>query len=296
MRKKITLSTLKELSDAISRDDLANYFGGGSGTSYRDPYTFSEYMALGWSFQRGWVQLSADNISYLTENYPSYCGNSAYCCSSYDGSTKYWGSSWYNNSWGYHGTSASPYDSAYLKISELVNQLPADLRARLSNIAFEYNSVMLDVGQYDPQSNVIYLRELNYDALFRECVHAIQKNGGYCGTNHAAKEFQEHVIGDIMSIYRSLNTPLDKTHEPLNMHTVFDFDYESNNEMDWDTWINKCVTKDGLNLSLFLNGVNNYVSDFQESHPNTPGYQGYINHDYDYDWVEMFKIMGIPTY
>ena len=295
MKRKITLSTLEELSGAISHNDLANYLGGGSGTSYRDPYTINEYMALGWSFQRGWVQLSDGNISYLTENYPTYCGNSTYCCSGYEGSTNYWGNSWYNNSGGYHGSSASLYDRAYIKISELVNQLPAELRARLSNIAFEYNSVMLDVGQYDAQSNVIYLRELNYDALFRECVHAIQKNGGYCGTNRAAKEFQEHVIGDIMSIYRSLNTPLDKTPE-FNMHTVFDFDYESNNEMDWNTWIYKCVTKDGLNLSLFLNGVNNYVSDFQESHPNTPGYQGYINHDYDYDWVEMFKIMGIPTY
>ena len=296
MRKKITLSTLKELSDAISRDDLANYFGGGSGTSYRDPYTFSEYMALGWAFQRGWVQLSEGNISYLTQNYPSYCGNSTYYCSGYDGSTNYWGDEWYNNSWGYYGSSATPYDNAYMKISQLVNQLPTDLRARLFNVAFEYNSVILNPGQYDPQTNVIYLKELSYDALFRECVHAIQKNEGYCGTNHAAKEFQEHVIGDIMSIYCSENSPLDKSPSIPNIHTVFNMDFESSNEVDWSTWICKCVTADGLNLSLFLSGVNNYVSDFQKSHSNIPGYQGYIDCDYDYDWAEMLEIMGIPTY
>lgn len=49
MKRKITLSTLKELSDANSHDDLANYFGGGSGTR-NDPYSFLEYMTLGWAF------------------------------------------------------------------------------------------------------------------------------------------------------------------------------------------------------------------------------------------------------
>ncbi len=38
MKRKITLSTLEELSGAISHNDLANYLGGGSGNSYRDPY------------------------------------------------------------------------------------------------------------------------------------------------------------------------------------------------------------------------------------------------------------------
>ena len=290
MRRKIKLSTLEELSGVISHQELKNYFGGGSGTSYRDPYTFIEYMSLGWSFQRGWVQLSADNISYLTENYPSYCGNSAYCCSSYDGSTNYWGSSWYNNSWGYHGTSASSYDSAYLKISELVNQLPADLRARLSNIAFEYNSVMLDVGQYDPQSNVIYLRELNYDTLFRECVHAIQKKDGYCGTNHAAKEFQEHVIGDVRSHYYyerdGKEYPSDKT-----MGNYMDSEID-----DWSLWLYDCVSEKGVNMSRFLKDVNKYVFAFQKGHSAISGYQGYISPDYEYDWEKMFRMMGIPTY
>ena len=83
MRKKITLSTLNELSRVISHDDLASYLGGGSGTQ-NDPFTFSEYMTLGWAFTHGWVQFSDDNISYLTENYPSYCGNSTYCGSGYE--------------------------------------------------------------------------------------------------------------------------------------------------------------------------------------------------------------------
>ena len=112
MRRKITLSTLNELSCVISHDDLACYQGGGSGTR-NNPYTFSEYMALGESFQNGWVQFSDDNISYLTENYPSYCGNSTYCGSGYEGSTNYWGNTWGGNSNCYHGSSAAPYNGGY---------------------------------------------------------------------------------------------------------------------------------------------------------------------------------------
>ena len=288
MRRKIKLSTLEELSGVISHQELKNYFGGGSGTSYRDPYTFIEYMSLGWSFQRGWVQLSADNISYLTENYPSYCGNSAYCCSSYDGSTNYWGSSWYNNSWGYHGTSASPYDSAYLKISELVNQLPAELRTQLFNVGFEYDSSMESCGQYRSDSNSIYLRVLDYNTLFRECVHAVQANKGYCGSNHAAKEFQEHVIGDVGAIYRSLNS----RYSGYATSTVYG-DYPSG----YDTWIANCIDENkGVNMSRFLAGINNYVLDFQRSHSDTKGYQGTISENYEYDWAEMFRAMGIPIY
>ena len=288
MRRKITLSTLNELSCVISHDDLACYQGGGSGTSYRDPYTINEYMALGWSFQRGWVQLSDGNISYLTENYPTYCGNSTYCCSGYEGSTNYWGNSWYNNSGGYYGSSASLYDRAYIKISELVNQLPAELRARLSNVAFEYNSVMLSSGQYDPKSNTIYLQQLDYNTLFRECVHAIQENEGLCGTNHAAKEFQEHVIGDVCSHYY-----YERNNKPIPNESTAG---TSESTKEWSLFLYDCVDSNGVNMKEFLNAVNNYVFMFQQGHSTISDYQGYISPEYEYNWAEMFRIMGIPTY
>ena len=103
MKRKITLSTLEELSGAISHNDLANYLGGGSGTQ-NDPFTFSEYMTLGWAFTHGWVKMSDGNISYLTENYFSYSGCTDNC---YNGTSNYWGSSWMFNNSDYYGSSAS---------------------------------------------------------------------------------------------------------------------------------------------------------------------------------------------
>ncbi len=104
MKRKITLSTLEELSGAISHNDLANYLGGGSGTQ-NDPFSFSEYMTLGWAFTHGWVKMSDGSISYLTENYFSYSGCTDNC---YNGTSNYWGSSWmFNNSDYYYGSSAS---------------------------------------------------------------------------------------------------------------------------------------------------------------------------------------------
>ena len=106
MRRKIKLSTLEELSGVISHDEMVHYSGGGDGTR-NDPYTFLEYKALGEAFQKGWVQLSDDNISYLTENYHSYY------CSNYYGSTNNWGDLWGGNSNCYHGSSAAPYNGGY---------------------------------------------------------------------------------------------------------------------------------------------------------------------------------------
>lgn len=68
MKRKITLSTLEELSGVISHQELENYFGGGSGTSYRDPYTFIEYMSLGWSFQKGHSAISGYQ-GYISPDY-----------------------------------------------------------------------------------------------------------------------------------------------------------------------------------------------------------------------------------
>ena len=104
MKRKITLSTLNELSCVISHDNLASYLGGGSGTQ-NDPFSFSEYMTLGWAFTHGWVKMSDGSISYLTENYFSYSGCTDNC---YNGTSNYWGSSWmFNNSDYYYGSSAS---------------------------------------------------------------------------------------------------------------------------------------------------------------------------------------------
>lgn len=127
---------------------------------------------------------------------------------------------------------------------------------------------------------------MDYTSLYGEVIHAIQDKYEYCGDNHAAIEYQEHVIGDIEYILSGRAGAL---------RTIFNQDYPSN----YPNWINnECFNESytALNLNKFLNGINNYISDFQKNYSNTASYQGNIPSDYNFNWVEMFQKLGIPTF
>ena len=334
MKTKLTFSELNTFKSMIpvSRDELNEFFGGGCGVN--SAYSLSKYAEMG-GFANGLVQFSPDDVCYLTQDYNDYCGCNDYSGSGYSGSSEYSGSSDYPGTSGYSGDSdysgsseysgsssysgfsfsynscnyynwlggsAYSYDEAYSIINNMVDQLPSIVRDNLfSKVSIEYNSENRSPGSYNEKYDTIILKDLSYDALFAECVHATQDQENLGGNNHAAKEYQEHIIGDIQRYIRGL----DKIHShDIDEHASIDIgvsytsrtvqDSDGSTAADFDDWLEACIDKKtkAINMSAFQSKVKEFEQAFQSCHPNTPGYQGDIPADYNYDWEQMFRKMG----
>lgn len=305
---KLTRKSLDELAQrmpVLSEKVQSSFIGGGNGLK-KDPYTMSEYRAMGYAFEYGWVLLDGKfTPEFMTENYYEYY---------YDFMSDASGSHYWDNSGSYSGNSGGleivitpnkgiPFEnsgsygisgsynnknrssSTYLanSISDLENHLPPELRMRLDGkIAISYKSNLGEPGRYNV-GGIITLGILSLDALLGECVHAIQDFYDYGGDNHAAKEFQEHVIRDIYAML--YNCEISSRTVPLSYSSRF------------CDWLESCTDKNrGVDMHKFNQGISRYLSDFQKSHSKTERYQGQVPSDYDYNWEEMFYLMGIPMY
>ena len=91
---------------------------------------------------------------------------------------------------------------------------------------------------------------------------------------------QEHIIRDVYSMIYDVS-PAQRTTSSSNFRD----------------WLGGCIVKNkGVDMRKFNQGVSKYVRDFQKSHSNYKKYQGDVPSDYDYNWEEMFYLMGIRTY
>lgn len=281
-KKKLRKETLVELAKrmpVLNEKKQVAFVGGGNGTR-ENPFSLSEYMDLGDLFQTGWVDFP-DSISYMTCPYGEYYSSSGLdVTSGCDYESGLFGDS---GSYGGSGSENNFPLSPFETINELFNQLPNIIKTSLSDVNILYDPTLSSPGQYLSNLNVIYLKDLNYDVLYGECIHAIQEKENYCGNNHTAREFQEHIIRDIMSIYR-------------NIEEGVSFGYVTTSDNNYERWINNCINENGVNINSFLGGVNEYISHFLEYKSNVPQYQGGIPSDYNFNWVEMFQAMGIPIY
>jgi len=279
--KKLKLNDLRNEVLLISDDEMCRLVGGGS--EY-DGGWLPEVVCYGiYTYDGGWFDdvYSYGNSGYTNFWYFYFNNNGTALTNYYD----YGGYS-------YHGVGGSSDlggggggNSYYPILGGLINQLPQHVRMDLSHVRISYDPTLSKEGRYYENTCEIKIKTLDYSTLYGEVIHAIQHKYGYCGDNHAAKEFQEHVIGDIELLMSGRGGA---------MRTIFNNDFPST----FDEWISECFNDDAssLNLNKFLNGVNNYIYDFQKSHDNVKEYQGYIPRDYDFHWIEMFQKLGISTY
>ena len=312
MKTKLTFSELNTFKNMIpvSRDELNEFVGGGDGSGIRNAYSLSEYINIGDSFIKGWVRFDDDDVRYLTQNYNTYCGgsndysgsdysgtssyggSSDYLgTSSYGGSTDYWGASSYGGSSDYSGTSSydgspgywgafsyySDLDDKYIELSNLINQLPSSIREALRYVDIEYNPGLETAGRYYAVTNTIVLSELTYTALYRECIHVIQNEYHLGGAIHAAKEFQEAVLGDLMVVKDERSGG-----------------YKCANDQEYGQWLQNCIDINGeIDVSKFINGVEYYFQEFLKKYPNISGYQGSVPSGYNFNWTEMMWRLGL---
>ena len=314
MKTKLTfleLNTFKSMIP-VSRDELNEFFGGGCGVS--SAYSLSKYAEMG-DFTNGLVQFSPDDVCYLTQDYNDYCGGTDYSGSGYSGSSEYSGSSDYPGTSGYSGdsdysgssdgsgnssysgisfsynaanyysgASAYSYFEAYSIVCNLVDELPPCVRDRLSNVSIEYNSCNSTPGSYSFQNDAMSLRKLAYTTLFAECVHVTQDQTNYGGENHAAREYQEHILGDLEAQRRFIVN--DCGYSP---HTV-DLEHDDG----YSDWLQSCIDEDTgeVIMSTFLERAGEFETQFMSSHPDNNGYQGNIPSNYNYNWQEMLRELG----
>ena len=301
--RRLTRKSLSELAQkmpVLSENVQSSFIGGGNGLK-KTPYTMSEYKAMGYAFDYGWVLLDGKfTPEFMTENYYEYY----YDFMSDTSGSHYWGNSGSYSGYsgnsevvvtpnsgipfeniGSYGISGSYYNknrssSTYLanSISDLENHLPPELRMRLDGkIAISHNPNLGQPGTYKV-GGTITLGTLSLDALLGECVHAIQDIYGYGGNNRAAKEFQEHIIRDVYSMIYDV-IPAQRATSSSN----------------YRNWLEGCIDKNrGVDMRKFNQGVSRFVSDFQKTYTSTPGYQGNVPSGYDFNWEEMFYLMGIP--
>lgn len=309
MRTKLTISELNNFKSVIpvAFEELKDYVGGGNGNGISTAYSFSEYRDMGWSFTSGWVRFSSDDVRYLTQNFYEYCGNSSsggYVNSTYNCScngysnSSYSGGSYFTGSSEYFGSfDTYSYDESCMIISDLIAELPQTVRGVFQYIDAGYDDCIPSTGRYYPEEKSIRLKELNYNTLFRECVHATQDIYHLGGDNHAALEYQEHILGDLEQYRQQIiksQANMSSGQGPRVEVGPLGGDYKTTDSDEFAEWIESCMNKDTqeVNMTNFLSGVNNYVSQFQSSHADKSGYQGDIPEDYNYEWREMIQAMG----
>ena len=303
MKTKLTFSELNTFKSMIpvSRDELNEFLGGGSGCGISSAYSLSEYRDIGNSFVRGWVRFDEDDVRYLTQPYSVYCGSSDYSGSDYSGSSDYCGSTDYSGSSEYSGSSCTySYEETCLIISDLIAKLPEEARTLFQYIDAGYNNCIPSEGRYYPDEKTIFLNKLDYNTLFRECVHATQDIYGLGGNNHAAKEYQEHIIGDLekyrQQIIKSEQNLANNTpgQGPRAEPGPLSGNYSTSQSKEFQDWIEECVDPitQEIDMTVFLPKANKFVSQFQSKFPENKGYQGYIPEDYDYNWVEILQHIG----
>lgn len=300
--RKLTRKSLDELAQrmpVLSENVQSSFIGGGNG-SWENPFTFGEYKDLGSLFTEGWVDLP-DSISLLKHPYDYYFGDSGYDMlsflggSGYDGASGYWGGSGYDGASGYWD--GESYDSYYSEgnpdannLDELIALLPTSLWDKLEGKVYvRVDPKLGQPGKYKSGGRIT-ISSLDLDALLGECVHAIQDFYGYGGTNHAAQEFQEHVIRDI---YFMIYDKKNNTNTYGSSRTVM-----GNFTSNFDSWLGSCISDIGIgivgiDIQKFKRGINKYISDFQKAYALTPEYQGNVPSNYNYDWEKMFRIIGI---
>lgn len=285
MNTKLTFSELKNFKNMspVSHKEQQEYIGGGNGSGISTAYSLSEYEELGYSFTKGWVRFSDDDVRYLTQDYYSYCGGSSYSGSDYSGTSGYGGSTDYSGS-SYSGSSdysGSSYynelNDIYQQISNLVSQLPSCIRDALKYVNIEYDSELGSAGRYYAAANTIALKDITYDTLYRECIHVVQQEYHLGGTNHSALEFQEAVIGDLMGMKEGIAG---------NMR--------GGDSDEYGYWMANCIDEHGeIDVCEFINGVERFLPEFQAKYPNASGYQGSVPSDYNYNWAEMLWRLGL---
>lgn len=178
------------------------------------------------------------------------------------------------------------------QVNELKNQLPKGVQNVLNELGTEIivggdlhtlnkDSVRTDRnGIYNANKITLDSKHVNYETLFAEAMHAVQDYLGILGYSNA--EFQEHVAKDMYFRHTG------KGHA---ISTTWDEDDKFSDFMD-NSFTSEA--NDTIDINRFLEEVPNQIEDFKERYKNYPKYSSNFKEDFNYRWIDLFNILGIP--
>ena len=162
-----------------------------------------------------------------------------------------------------------------------MNELGTEIRVGDELHTLDKDSVRTDRnGIYNANKITLDSKHVNYETLFAEAMHAVQDYLGILGYSNA--EFQEHVAKDMYFKHIGAGRAISTTWDEDNKFSDF-------MDKSFTTKAN-----DTIDINRFLEEVPNQIEGFKERYKDYPKYSSNFKDDFNYRWIDLFNILGIP--
>ena len=166
-------------------------------------------------------------------------------------------------------------------VQNVLNELGTEIRVGDELHTLDKDSVRTyRNGIYNANKITLDSKHVNYETLFAEAMHAVQDYLGILGYSNA--EFQEHVAKDMYFRHTG------KKHA---ISTTWDEDDKFSDFMD-NSFTSEA--NDTIDINRFLEEVPNQIEGFKERYKDYPKYSSNFKDDFNYRWIDLFNILGIP--
>ena len=166
-------------------------------------------------------------------------------------------------------------------VQNVLNELGTEIRVGDELHTLDKDSVRTDRnGIYNANKITLDSKHVNYETLFAEAMHAVQDYLGILGYSNA--EFQEHVAKDMYFRHTGKGRAISTTWDEDNKFS----DFMKNSFTS--------ETNDTIDINRFLEEVPNQIEGFKERYKNYPKYSSNFKDDFNYNWIDLFNILGIP--
>ena len=166
-------------------------------------------------------------------------------------------------------------------VQNVLNELGTEIRVGDELHTLDKDSVRTDRnGIYNANKITLDSKHVNYETLFAEAMHAVQDYLGILGYSNA--EFQEHVAKDMYFRHTGKKHAISTTWDEDNKFS----DFMKNSFTS--------ETNDTIDINRFLEEVPNQIEGFKERYKDYPKYSSNFKDDFNYNWIDLFNILGIP--
>ena len=166
-------------------------------------------------------------------------------------------------------------------VQNVLNELGTEIRVGDELHTLDKDSVRTDRnGIYNANKITLDSKHVNYETLFAEAMHAVQDYLGILGYSNA--EFQEHVVKDMYFKHIVAGRAISTTWDEDNKFS----DFMKNSFTS--------ETNDTIDINRFLEEVPNQIEGFKERYKDYPKYSSNFKDDFNYNWIDLFNILGIP--
>lgn len=163
------------------------------------------------------------------------------------------------------------------EITNMIERLPIKIQQLIKkhNSTIRVNPNLKYDGIYNKTTHEIVIKGYFMILLIKECVHLVQDELGILSEkNLFCNEFQEHIIGDLLS------------YEYGGPTTISGYDTGDK----YRNWIN--VQMNDFNRERFINEFSKFLEEFRTHYKNTH-YNVPIPDNYNWHWNEIFDYFGL---